>query len=242
VHCDPDILLIDEILAVGDVGFRVKCYNKIAELKKTCAIILVSHNMSAIFRTTNRCIVMNKGKELFAGPTDKAIQTYNSLFKNRDVERNKGEEGEVELDTLLLYEAGGKSNVEFMHGVPLTIEMVVSIPARYRSIDVSIAFINYKEEYVAQCHSRYNRFTVQNNDRKEIIKTTIPQLILNPGDYTLTVIFSDTKTDRYLGWYQKLSPLKVNGNFFGGTNVQFLGKWEQIPYQKNGSKHPDACC
>ncbi|MCP4157579.1 MAG: ABC transporter ATP-binding protein [bacterium] len=234
VHCDPDILLIDEILAVGDVGFRLKCYNKIAELKKTCAIILVSHNMSAIFRTTTRCIVMNKGKQLFAGSTDNAIKAYNGLFENRDVERNKDEEGEAELESLLLYDAGGKSNVEFMHGVPLTIEMVVSIPSQYTSFDVSIAFINYEEEYIAQCHSRYNRFTLKNNDRKEIIKTTIPQLILNPGEYTLTVIISDTKTNRYLGWYQKLSPFKVKGNFYGGTNVQLLGKWEQIPYEKPG--------
>jgi len=228
VHCEPDILLIDEILAVGDIGFRTKCYNKIAELKKNCAIIFVSHNMSAISRTTSRCIVINKGKALFHGITETAIQSYNSLFKNKNNNRNTiSREGETQLDSVVIYNKSSKKETKFTHGDPITIEMGIFIPLEYRSFMVSIAFINYKEEYVAQCHSEYNKFTLKNNNKKEIIKITIPHLILNPGEYTLTIIVFDSKTKKYLGWYPNLCPFKVKGDFFGGTDIQLVGKWEQ---------------
>jgi len=228
VYCEPDILLIDEILAVGDIGFRTKCYNKIAELKKNCAIILVSHNMSAISRTTSRCIVLNKGKELFYGHTETAIQSYNSLFKNKNNNRNTiYREGEARLDSVVIYNKSSKKETKFTHGDPITIEIGIFVPSEYRSFMISVAFINYKQEFVAQCHSEYNKFTLKNNNKRETIKITIPHLILNPGEYTLTIIVFASKTKKYLGWYPNLYPFKVKGDFFGGTDVQLVGKWEQ---------------
>ncbi len=77
---EPDVLLIDEVLAVGDVGFRNKCYTVIDRLMSNAAVIFVSHNMEAITRITNRCLVFDRGNILFDGPPIQATMKYLDLF------------------------------------------------------------------------------------------------------------------------------------------------------------------
>ena len=76
-----DILLIDEVLAVGDKNFRKKAINKMLEIAKdkNKLIIFVSHNMELIKMFCNQCIVLNNGKVIFNGDTDNAINKYNNL-------------------------------------------------------------------------------------------------------------------------------------------------------------------
>jgi len=75
-HCEPEILLIDEVLAVGDAEFRTKCFEKISELTQNCSVIVVSHNMTSIARVCSRCIVLKKGRTVLSAPTDEAIRYY----------------------------------------------------------------------------------------------------------------------------------------------------------------------
>lgn len=86
VHCDPEVLLVDEILAVGDRNFQIKCFQKMHELKKKdgVTIILVSHNEYTIREYTQRSLVIDHGKMLFLGDTEDAISFYlNSLIKQK---------------------------------------------------------------------------------------------------------------------------------------------------------------
>jgi lipopolysaccharide transport system ATP-binding protein len=84
-HMNPDILLVDEVLAVGDEGFQSKCLNKIGELKKDgTAIVLVSHNMHTISTFANRVIFLNNGRhEEFENVPD-GIRAYRRLFCNEE--------------------------------------------------------------------------------------------------------------------------------------------------------------
>jgi lipopolysaccharide transport system ATP-binding protein len=74
---DPDILLIDEALAVGDIFFRQKCYQRLEELKKRgCAIILVSHGMNEVEQFCRRALLLDHGKPAFLGPASEAVKHY----------------------------------------------------------------------------------------------------------------------------------------------------------------------
>jgi lipopolysaccharide transport system ATP-binding protein len=80
VHCEPDILLVDEILAVGDVGFQAKCFNKIGELKNQgTAIIYVTHNMHQLSTFTKRAILFYHGIMSVDDNVNKAISEYKRL-------------------------------------------------------------------------------------------------------------------------------------------------------------------
>jgi lipopolysaccharide transport system ATP-binding protein len=88
---DPDILLVDEVLAVGDVNFQLKCFNKIGELRKNgTAIILVSHNSHQILTFSNQGLVLEKGKQICLDNVESAFEIYNKNIKGFDTQ------GEIE--------------------------------------------------------------------------------------------------------------------------------------------------
>ncbi|PWR72861.1 ABC transporter ATP-binding protein [Methanospirillum lacunae] len=85
-HMDPEILVVDEVLAVGDGEFQKKCLGKMEEVAKAGRTVLfVSHNLSAINRLTDSCIVLNKGQIVFNGPTGKAVDYYTQSISTQEV-------------------------------------------------------------------------------------------------------------------------------------------------------------
>jgi lipopolysaccharide transport system ATP-binding protein len=84
VHCKPEILLVDEVLAVGDEGFQNKCFNKIGELKKNgITTILVSHNMHIISTFTTAVLLLNDSKAEYSRSVPEGIREYTNLFINK---------------------------------------------------------------------------------------------------------------------------------------------------------------
>jgi lipopolysaccharide transport system ATP-binding protein len=80
-HCEPDILLVDEVLAVGDEGFQHKCFNKIGELKKKgTTVVLVSHNMHLVQTFADRALVLNNGTAHGFESVADAVHAYSNLF------------------------------------------------------------------------------------------------------------------------------------------------------------------
>lgn len=80
-HLDAPILLFDEILAVGDIGFQTKCLNRIRELHDAGrAIILITHSPEAVAQFCDRCIVINEHKIAFDGPAKEGADVYRRLF------------------------------------------------------------------------------------------------------------------------------------------------------------------
>ncbi|QYA24029.1 ABC transporter ATP-binding protein [Gramella sp. MT6] len=84
---EPDVLLIDEVLAVGDLGFALKCFKTIDKILPNTAIIFVSHNMPQVSRLCDRIILLEKGEPVYSGgEVAKGIDSYYSKFS--DNERN----------------------------------------------------------------------------------------------------------------------------------------------------------
>jgi lipopolysaccharide transport system ATP-binding protein len=76
-HLEPEILVVDEVLAVGDYSFQQKCLNKMQDVSTHGRTVLfVSHNMGAISRLCKHCILLDHGKMLAMGPTSEVVQTY----------------------------------------------------------------------------------------------------------------------------------------------------------------------
>ena len=79
ISINPRLMYIDEILSVGDFTFRQKCLARIRELREETAFVLVSHSMSNIRMFCDRTLVLDSGREIYIGDTDKAIEIYESL-------------------------------------------------------------------------------------------------------------------------------------------------------------------
>ena len=84
----PDILICDEVLAVGDLAFQQKCLNKMSDVASSGrAVLYVSHNMRTVSQLCNRALFLDHGKLLYDGDTDRAIELYGGAG-NRDTERD----------------------------------------------------------------------------------------------------------------------------------------------------------
>ncbi len=109
-HLDSEIMIMDEVLAVGDMAFQKKCLDKMraAATQEGRTVLYVSHNMNTIRRLCDRCIVLDKGRVIFEGDVEEAIE----LYMHKETVRNEWTEGMTEcsyLDTTArsLYGKGG---------------------------------------------------------------------------------------------------------------------------------------
>lgn len=99
ISVDPDILIVDEALAVGDVRFQLKCMDKFMEFKnKGITIIFVSHDTNMIKRFCDRCVWLNEGKLTDDGDTDTITDRYLDFLKMLDVKQNVLETEEADDD------------------------------------------------------------------------------------------------------------------------------------------------
>ncbi len=90
-NLNAEILLIDEVLAVGDIEFQKKCIGKMETISNEGkTIIFISHNMSAIKRFCSRCLVLSKGRILIDSATDDAVSVYQSSIKNYQLSTERG--------------------------------------------------------------------------------------------------------------------------------------------------------
>ena len=87
IFAEPDVLLVDEVLAVGDRAFRAKCDARLKDLLQAgVTLVFVSHAMAVVHELCSRSVVLSKGEAVFDGPTDQAIAHYHALINTAEVE------------------------------------------------------------------------------------------------------------------------------------------------------------
>ena len=124
-HLEPEILVVDEVLAVGDAEFQDKCLGKMSEAAKGGRTILfVSHNMAAVSSLTTRAVLLDLGQMVFSGTTSEAIQHYSQIGGHVIGKRSPFGRGlhTALLDARLIDEAGTITRL-YIPGQPLRLEV-----------------------------------------------------------------------------------------------------------------------
>jgi ABC-type polysaccharide/polyol phosphate transport system ATPase subunit len=130
-HLDADVLLIDEVLAVGDEAFQRKCLRRISEQIATGAtVVLVSHDAGAIERVCERVVVLDAGRVMFDGPTAEGLLFYHRLMggdgrEGESVRRAGPDPGAAEIADVQLHDAAGRAVTVFRSGSPMRIVLTV---------------------------------------------------------------------------------------------------------------------
>jgi hypothetical protein len=132
-HVEADVLLLDEVFAVGDEAFQRKCFGKIAEFKhRGGTILFVSHDAQAVERLCDRAVLLRQGEVAFDGETREAIAAYRRLLSadaNPDeLEAGLKEwgSGEARIVTAQLLDDEGDERVQLAAGEPATVRLVVA--------------------------------------------------------------------------------------------------------------------
>jgi len=129
-HLEPEILVVDEVLAVGDAEFQKKCLGKMGEVaRRGRTVLFVSHNMAAVKSLTTRGIVLDSGRVVFSGTNEQVIQHYAQLTSRpvalgRSRKWGKGKHTEIR-DVHLLKKDGHSPTRQYVPGEPLIIEVTI---------------------------------------------------------------------------------------------------------------------
>lgn len=223
VNVDPDILIVDEALAVGDVEFRSKCYLKFAELAKKCAVIYVTHELQHVSKMCDNVLVLNQGSKYFYGPPLQGIDEYNNLCGEQKT--ISAGSGEAKITNLKLLNEANEEAYIFQYNSPLQIEFDVEVMEKYEEYAVSLTIMDQGGGLIVQCHSMYNKIVLKNDAIKHTLNVRINQLQLNPAKYFLSIVVYDKSNTRILVWLYAVKNFAVVGDFYGSASIQFMGEW-----------------
>jgi lipopolysaccharide transport system ATP-binding protein len=129
-HLEPEILIVDEVLAVGDIEFQKKCLGKMEEVARGGrTVVFVSHNMAAVKSLTARGIVLDAGRAVFSGATEQVIQHYVQLISRPTVfgetrEWGKGTHTAIR-DVRVLTKDDRQPTTQYVPGDPLILEVTI---------------------------------------------------------------------------------------------------------------------
>ena len=226
---EPDVLLIDEVLAVGDVGFRFKSLNKMSELMNRCAVIFVTHTMPQVFRVCNELILLDHGKIAFQG-TDIALgvsKYFDAFPQGTQAVTGSGEAKVLELT------ATSNDKRAFLHqtlsiqfGEDVEVTVKLQINAEFPGGKIQLLFWNTELLPVMDVMTDKLLsfpFDVDKNGQA-IIRARLPKVNLNAGKYNLSVIVL-SKDLKVLCRHDGAVAVNVTAHCASGANVILAAEW-----------------
>ena len=203
IHVDPDILLIDEILAVGDQAFQQKCMNKIAELKSQgVTILFVSHDLEAVRNLCPSAIWLENGVIQESGTTDRVIDCYLNnvtsitearLSRERRIRDsdNRWGSGEVEITDVKLLDAQGRERRAFKTGERMVVRLRYHAHTKVKRPVFGIAIYGSDGVQINGPNTKLSDYTVESVEGAGEIDYIVDMLPLLEGTYELSAVVYD---------------------------------------------------
>lgn len=235
-HLEPDILLVDEVLAVGDAEFQKKCMGKMESMADSGrTVIFISHNMAAIKSLCRRTILLNNGRMIDDGPTDEVVARYLNSGVNTAAERkwenlaNSPGDETVRLIAIRALNEKGEVSTGFGVQEPFTIEIEFVVLREGSTIDNFITFFNDSGTKLL--------FTLDNSDIKwhnqkrpkghYCVVCHIPANLFNEG-----MIFVDVGIATYpivtRAVVKQAIVFHIYDPGYGGVRGDFVLKWPEV--------------
>ena len=186
-HLDCEVLIVDEVLAVGDEAFQRKCLGKMNEVVgQGRTVLFVSHNMSAVTALTNRTLVFEHGRMVFDGPTDGAVERYlgQGLAEDPGYVAPARQAGPTVTRVEIQTSQGGRVQP---HGTPLEVTVDITTPEPVTGARLHVTLVNRLGRMCAQAwlHDANTPFCRTPGVHRSVCR--FPRLRLAPGRYAVRV-------------------------------------------------------
>ncbi len=207
-HLEPEILVVDEVLAVGDAEFQRKCLGKMSDVaQEGRTVLFVSHNMSAILRLTEEAIVLERGQLALRAPTVEAVDYYMSSGFSESGERNWTKE-EVPAEAApfrpiaLRVRDPRNTVVDVLRSTePIAVEIEYTVEAPIQGLRVGLYLLSLRGEYILTSFDTDDPEKFEQHSVRQaghyISRCTIPADFLNEGRYALGLNASSYRVKRY---------------------------------------------
>ncbi len=247
-HLDPDILIVDEVLAVGDLAFQKKCLTRMSEFATTGRTILfVSHNMPAVEALCPRAILLSLGKVVADGKTQDVIPLYiRSLENEQDSTRTatvdlrqhprRSSHSKPVLTKMEIRNEQGEPTTLINVGSGMTIDLSYRSEGLAGGMALSMFLCDDSGQRLAMLHSRVHSRLVTEGERGGTMRCTIPCIPLVPGDYRIDLAASTW--DSSIDAIESAARLQVVPSTILALVNCRLAWTEYSPSNANGIEHP----
>ncbi len=191
-HLEPEILLVDEVLAVGDTAFQKKCLGKMSDVARSGRTVLfVSHNMAAMKQLCDRCVWLDGGRVKMIGPTDDVIRSYlgDSDELSAEADFTPGDTGRVVFHRAWVSNTDGTAASELDALQPLWVNLDFEVRERVQNVDISAWLSTVRDTPVcfASLSDSHGGKIVPLNPGRYSCAIRIPENFLVPDIYKVTV-------------------------------------------------------
>lgn len=204
VHVDPEILVVDEVLAVGDMPFRQKCFAKLSEFKQEgVTIIFVSHDLTSVGRFCDEVLWIDAGRVRMYGPSDTVIGAYLTEARQRgdlqvaitspnlpevqDTRQERWGSGEVVIDSVEVIDETGTPVIEVASGADVRVQIDYTARQPIPAASVGLGVHRADGVFVAGSHSAAVGQTFALEEGAGRILCVLPKLAAHSGGFDLSV-------------------------------------------------------
>ena len=200
-HLEPEILIVDEVLAVGDASFQKKCLGKMEDVstKEGRTVLFVSHNMQAIKNLCSRTILLNKGEVISDATTDKALMLYTELTRDITVDSETGindakvrrGEGAIRFTSVEMLDVHDIKQTSFEMGETVRFKMTYKVFKEMNGVTVHVELRSgITREFITSVKHVVTTEKVAPGTRGKIV-VELPDIYIRPGHYPVYLHLSD---------------------------------------------------
>jgi ABC-type polysaccharide/polyol phosphate transport system ATPase subunit len=251
INVDPDILLVDEVLAVGDAAFQEKCMEKFAEFRRAGkTVVVVSHAMGSLRSFCDTAAWLEHGTLVKVGPASTVVDDY---IDEGHVERQDSAtdgaggtggtrwgSGEARLRKVELLDAGGRPTTRVRTGDKVTIRMAYETDEPIAKPVFGLAMENLDGVYVWAHHSRDGNYVPDVISGSGSVDLVIPRLMLQPGTFDMLASLVDYTTTHTYDFQRHCYRFHVEaGRPRESGGIVFLGgEWGNLRTEPSGELLP----
>jgi lipopolysaccharide transport system ATP-binding protein len=192
-HLNPHVLLVDEVLSVGDLGFQRKCVDYLKRLRKSnTTVLLVSHNMFAVKAMCERCIYLSNGRVEFDGRPEAAIQLYEKDSRLGSLPwAQKSAECPINVAAVELLDESGQPRTVYRHGERLRARVTLDCSESIE--DLNLIFSIIRSDDVACCNfsTALDGFIISPQTGQRTVELVTPPLKLVSELYAVHLLIRD---------------------------------------------------
>jgi lipopolysaccharide transport system ATP-binding protein len=218
---DPDVLILDEVLAVGDASFRHKCYNRVNKMIRQSAVILVSHSMDSISAVSSCVGMLRRGEFEFFPSVVSGIDAYN---KENDVqESNETDGGKV----FAIYPPVLSAQLKILqeqvsYGARLDVEIHLDCAEAVEDAVVSFTAVNKNEQSVMNWNTTRGTNSVNFPAGKSTLRFSIDPIVLHDGRYRWNIWISKRGTIEALVYGMRVDSFRVDSPYGPIADIPYL--------------------
>ncbi len=225
VHTEPDVLVIDEVLAVGDAGFRNKCFAKIKQICENAAVIFISHNIHSVNRICDRVILMDQGKVIHEyDDIATGIEKYLELFRQIKPKIEQKSHIDVEAIHINDSELEKQSSVKFGDSLKISVNGFSNKDAE---VEIRLYFLSLNLENLAVVSSSADKQQLLIKDQEKFnFSVEVPKVMLGVEKAYITMQISDKMSGERVYQNYAMTMLTITDHhepFFSPNICE--GKW-----------------